>query len=406
MSASLGPALATISSMATSLPPSAEAASRSIATWLGGLFVLLLVLISVGGFVRLTGSGLSIPDWPIIHIGDSWSLLPPMSDSGWQAVRERFDADQDHLQARAAAGAIGLGSLGVDPGSMAEFKRMFLIEWAHRFVAGLLGLVALGCLTVALRHRTLRRRLAPPLGGIVALIIFQAILGGLLVKSGTSTHWLFLHLGTAALILSCIVWSLLRATAEGAPTVPAAELAGRGKLRRLTLVTTVTVWVQIVLGALVAGSRTTGNMGHGAENLSTTWPQMYGHFVPPDLWVAANSVSWNLLDNPVLHQWIHRWFAAIVLLHLVLVFWRARHATLGVRTRLGLQVTATFMGIQIMLGLANVFLGAPLLVALGHLVMANLILASLVMTLHDLRFEPAESPQAVTVPQTNLVTAC
>jgi heme a synthase len=111
--------------------------------------------------------------------------------------------------------------------------------------------------------------------------------------------------------------------------------------------------------------------------------------VPPDLWVSANGLPWNLLDNFVLHQWTHRWFAFLVLLHLGLVFWRARLTPIGQRANLALQVAATFLGIQIILGLANVYLGAPVLVALGHLLTANLILVSLVLVIHDLRYEPS-----------------
>jgi heme a synthase len=250
--------------------------------------------------------------------------------------------------------------------------------------------VALGCLTVSLRHRDLRRSMAPRTGAIVGLIVFQAVLGGILVKSGTATHWLFLHLGTAAIILSLIVWSLLRsAHAPNAEPVSTADLTSRKRLRRITIATAIVVWIQLMIGALVAGSRAVGHFGSGADNLSHTWPKMYGHFVPPDLWVSANGLPWNLLDNFVLHQWTHRWFAFLVLLHLGLVFWRARLTPIGQRANLALQVAATFLGIQIILGLANVYLGAPVLVALGHLLTANLILVSLVLVIHDLRYEPS-----------------
>lgn len=376
--------------MTTSSHPHALAARRAIAAWLGVLFVLVMALITLGGFVRLSGSGLSIPDWPIIHIGESRSLLPPMTDAGWLAVRERFDADQHILREKVAAGVVGIGSLGRDPADMREFKRMFFIEWTHRFVAAILGLVALGCLTTAWRHRHLRRDLGWKLSCIVGLIIFQAILGGFLVKSGTSTHWLFLHLGTAAIILASIVWTLLRAV-SGVPPVPTAIQAERRRLRRLTTVTITVVLVQIILGALVAGSRSSGVMGQEAGSFSTSWPLMYGHFIPPDLWNSQNSLTWNLLDNPTLHQWLHRWFAAIVLIYLGLVFWRARPLALGDRTRFALQATATLIGVQVVLGLANVFLEVPVVVALAHLVVANLIVATLTMTLHDVRYELPEA---------------
>lgn len=273
---------------------------------------------------------------------------------------------------------------------MPEFKRMFFIEWSHRFVAALLGLVALGCLTTAWRNRHLRRDLGWKLSGIVALILFQVGLGGFLVKSGTSTHWLFFHLGTAGVILSCIVWTLLRAV-SATPRVPVPVQHQRKRLRRLLKVTMIVVLMQIILGALVAGSRSTVVAGQGVvDSFSSTWPLMYGQFIPPYLWNTHHSLLSNLLDNPTLHQWLHRWFAAVVLIHLGLVFWRARNLELGGRTRFGLQAAGSLIGVQVLLGLANVFLGAPVIIALGHLVTANLILATLTLTLHDVGYELAD----------------
>lgn len=367
----------------------AAAASRSVATWLGGLFVLLMALIAIGGYVRLSGSGLSIPDWPVIKVGESWSLLPPFNEADWVAVRERYDVDQQILKDKVASGALGMGSLGQEATSMAVFKRMFLVEWTHRFVAGLLGLVALACLVVSLRHRTLRTHLAPLTAIIVGMIVFQAALGGILVKSGTATHWLFLHLGMAACILGVIVWSLLRSIGSFTERVDSAVATARARLTRLTVATLAVLWIQLVLGALVAGSRRTGYLGRGSENLSTEWPTMAGRFIPEGLW-SDQGLAWNLLDNAILHQWVHRWFAFVVLLHLILVFVRARKTEMGVRGRLGLQLAATLLGVQIILGLANVFLAAPVFIALGHLVIANLIIASLVLVIHDLRHEPDE----------------
>ena len=47
--------------------------SASVASWLGVLFVMLFALNTIGGWVRLSGSGVAIPQWPIIN----GSLLPP-----------------------------------------------------------------------------------------------------------------------------------------------------------------------------------------------------------------------------------------------------------------------------------------------------------------------------------------
>jgi heme a synthase len=351
----------------------------SVASWLGVLFMLLLLVIVAGGYVRLSGSGLSIPKWPVIN----GSLLPPMTDLGWEQVKTQFEDDQQRLRLEKMRGGLGMGSLGHIPQDMPTFKRMFMIEWGHRFVAALVGLVAAGCLVVTLRHREVRERIGALLITACALILGQALLGGLLVSSGTATQWLFLHLGTAALILTAIVWCILRLLCEVPRLDPAMARERRGLVMVAGLSAAV-AWLQIVLGGLVAGSR--GDMS-SSEDFVTTWPEMHGELVP-SLWYEHRSVAWNLIDNALLHQWVHRWFALGVVLAVGAVYLISRRARLGPRLRLSLKLSYTFIGAQVVLGLANVLERHPIVVSLSHLVMGMFLLASLVLVLFDARHEP------------------
>ena len=70
--------------------------SASVASWLGVLLVMLFALNTIGGWVRLSGAGVAIPQWPIIN----GSLLPPMSDQGWEEVRAHYVTDQERLASR------------------------------------------------------------------------------------------------------------------------------------------------------------------------------------------------------------------------------------------------------------------------------------------------------------------
>src|SRR5450432_961386 len=134
-------------STASAPSPASDPAPRaSVASWLGILFVLLLVVVVVGGYVRLSGSGLSIPDWPVIRVGTGWTLLPPISEAGWNDVKVTYEADQEEKRLQLMQGAGGIGSLGRAWPDLPTFKRMFMIEWGHRFAAALVGVVAAGCL--------------------------------------------------------------------------------------------------------------------------------------------------------------------------------------------------------------------------------------------------------------------
>ncbi len=342
---------------------------KALASWMGVLFLLMMFLVAVGGFVRLSGSGLSIPDWPVVN----GSLLPPFSEAGWDAVYDDFIEDQHRWQRMNQAQTAGLGSRGNMPQNRDEFKIMFIIEWSHRAVAAMLGLVALACCVIALKNPESRKRVKPFVISIVLLIVFQAVLGGILVKTGTSTQWLFLHLGTATIILGLIVWSLLRlllpdgivATQEHKP------------IRKLLIISMGVLFFQIILGALVAGSR--------HEGFYVDWPTMGGQLIP-SMWESHRPLSWNLLSNPELHQFIHRWFAWFVVAVMVFVFIRAKRSNVPERATFSLHLGLGLLLVQVVLGFCNVLMGVPTIVGLAHLLVAMLIIVTQLMALFDLRY--------------------
>jgi cytochrome c oxidase assembly protein subunit 15 len=57
----------------------ATGARGAIRLWLMGLFLLVAVMIAVGGMTRLTDSGLSITEWRPVA-----GAIPPLSADDWQ----------------------------------------------------------------------------------------------------------------------------------------------------------------------------------------------------------------------------------------------------------------------------------------------------------------------------------
>lgn len=352
----------------------------SVASWLGALFCLVLLLMLVGGYVRLTQSGLSLPGWPFVQ----GRVLPPLTDQGWAEMWSLYQQDMAVLQAKKEAGVVGLGAMGHQPVDMGDFQRIYLIEWSHRFLAALVGIVGLGCMTVLLRDAGLRRLAGRPITAIVSLIVVQSIIGGILVLTHTSTHWLFIHLGIATAILGTILYTLLLMLRGHRRPIPDAVLAQRRWTRRWVVIALVTVFAQLLLGALVAGSRHNG--------FSTQWPDMNGQMVPA-LWQAGQSVAWNLLDNPYLHQWVHRWFAWIAVFAVAAYSAMAMRSRLGNRARIASRFAFSAMTLQVVLGILNVLHGAALFIAMSHLLVALMVVAGLVVAAFDLRYEePALEP--------------
>ncbi len=392
---------ATIKLVARLYPMSTITPIRAgVAAWLGVLFCLVFTLNTVGGWVRLSGSGVAIPHWPVIERGNTWTLLPPFTSEGWSEMHAAFELHQVRLQMRIERGELTAANLGRQPRDAEDFRRMFLTEWSHRLLAALTGLVAAAVIISTLRHAELRRSAGTPLVWAGILIIAQAVLGGLLVSEGTSTHWLFLHQGNAGLIMGLITWAILRLLMpteqeqiKGADQLMVMNDPRRRWVRRLTGLAMLGVWLQLLYGALVAGSRylAPGNLSLG-----------FG--VLPELWKPEHSLAWNLLDNAWLHLWLHRWWAwalCVLCSGLYVVAWRS---PTGARQRLALQVSGTFLSLQIIFGLANALLGTTPLIALAHQALGMCLLLSLVLAWHDARCEPVAEDDASADQQSSVVS--
>ncbi|MBN8527003.1 MAG: COX15/CtaA family protein, partial [Planctomycetes bacterium] len=237
---------------AAQVMPAAAALPRAgVVLWLTVLLGCLFCLNTAGGWVRLSGAGVAIPHWPVIELdGGRKTLLPPMDEAGWQAAHDAWSSHQDRLRSRIAAGEIHGMAVGRQPGSLGDFRAMFLTEWIHRLIAAGVGVLALACLGTVLADRALRARVGVPVTAAVVLIGAQAILGAALIGQGTSTRWLFLHQGNAALILAAVLVAILRLV-DPPDTAPARS----GPVARLAAAAAFSTWLMLMLGGLLAASR-------------------------------------------------------------------------------------------------------------------------------------------------------
>ena len=166
-----------------------------------------------GGIVRVTGSGLGCPDWPLCH----GQFLPSLD------VATR-------------------------------------IEWFHRFLAIVAGvtLAALALWTLV-RHRQDRRAMAF-VGVAVVLYWLQAILGAITVLLELPDTWVTVHLANAELLLAVLtVYAVvLRWPLAGA------GLAKPSAFTWLALSATIGTFVLMLSGAYVRGD--------GATLACSTWP--------------------------------------------------------------------------------------------------------------------------------------
>jgi cytochrome c oxidase assembly protein subunit 15 len=325
----------------------AENDRRAVRLWLYVVLVVLFALFLVGGATRLTDSGLSITQWKPIH-----GIVPPLSEVEWQ---EEFDLYRQIPQYE----RINKGM------SLDAFKSIFWWEWAHRFLARLVGVVMAVPLAFFWLTGRLESRLKPRLLALLALGGLQGAIGWWMVASGltervsVSQYRLATHLVLACIIFAAVMW-----VARGLAPHSAGPAAH--PVRRLAGVMVVLVLVQIGLGALVAGL--------DAGMAYNTWPQMDGALVPGDLFLQQP--FWiNLFENPKTVQFIHRGGAYVLLaasLWHAVSAWRAGPGTTHARRAI---VLFALVVAQAALGITALVTVVPFGWALVHHGFAIVVLA-------------------------------
>ena len=333
---------------------------RDVAVWLLICCTLVFVVVVVGGFTRLTHSGLSIVEWqPIVGV------LPPLDEAAWQEAFRKYQHTPEYRL--------------VNPNmSLPGFKRIFWWEYVHRLLGRLIGAAFLvPLLWFALRGR-IARALAWKLAVIFALGALQGAMGWYMVQSGlvddprVSQYRLTLHLGIAFLIFAAMLWIALGLFF---PRVSGASAVGDG-LRRFAVALAALVFVMVLSGGLVAGIR--------AGLAYNSFPLMNGQVIPSGFF-ALEPWYLNFFSNMATVQFDHR-LIAWMLAFLVPWFWlRVRRAAAPRRARWAADLLLAMLALQIALGIATLLLAVPAALAAAHQAGALLVFGSAVFALHSLR---------------------
>src|SRR6266480_2528360 len=284
---------------------------RAVRSWLVLIAALIATMVLVGGATRLTESGLSIVEWKPVT-----GTLPPLNQEQW---REAFEAYKTIPQYRELNAGM----------SLAEFKTIFWWEWSHRLLGRAIGIAYLlpflWFLWRGAFNADLRRRLwlIFGLGALQGAVGWWMVASGLSQRVEVSQVRLATHLVLALLIFAGIVWTLRRLKDK-----PALVASPRLKITALALL--VLTFVQLYLGALVAGLR--------AGKVYNTWPDIDGALIPAAARLFFEQPWWrNLFDNALMVQFEHRMTAYALLALAVL------HAIDAVRSRAAAVVTGAWL---------------------------------------------------------------
>jgi cytochrome c oxidase assembly protein subunit 15 len=315
---------------------------------------MVFAMVIVGGITRLTESGLSITRWDVIS-----GAIPPLSHDEW--VRA-FDLYKQTPQYREVAGPAGM--------DLGGFKFIFFWEWAHRLLGRLIGLVFfVGVLWFAVKRAIPRGfgwRLVAlfVLGGLQGAVGWFMVVSGLEDRTEVSPYRLSAHLLFALFLMSALIWTALDLRRVGRN-----EEARPAHLTGGSLATLAIVFLQLMLGAWVAGFR--------AGYVSNTWPLMNDRLFPEGVdW--SHGTAFAFTHDPFLLNFLHRWFAWVVVVALVIFARVVRRA--GSRPA-SIAIHSAF-GTQIILGIATLTTGVALPIAVLHQAVGALVVASTIWGAH------------------------
>ena len=310
---------------------------------------LTFIVIIVGAYTRLTDAGLGCPDWP-----GCYGRMIISTQADYIAEAQAFWPERPLQQDKA------------------------WIEMAHRYIAGLLGLMILAIAVVAWAGKPAPRiRLLT--GGLLLLVMFQALLGMWTVTLLLKPFIVALHLLGGMAIIGLLHWLTLEL--RPAPgSAPGPALAGFN-LRPWAVAALLVLILQIALGGWTSTNY--------AALACPDFPACQGKLWPPMdfseafvLWRGLGvDYEGGVLDGPArtaIHM-SHRIGAIITAAALLALALPALRAN---ATRPAARALLALLFIQLSLGIANVVFNLPLIVAVAHNGVAALLLLSVVTLLH------------------------
>ncbi|MBN1238682.1 MAG: COX15/CtaA family protein [Gammaproteobacteria bacterium] len=308
--------------------------------WLARLgTVLALLVVTVGAWVRLTDAGLGCPDWP----GCYGQILVTEQLAVDEAVQTEFGRP---LEAGKA------------------WREMF-----HRYLASTLGLVCVALAVLAWRNR---RDPAQPWRvpvALVALVVFQGLLGMWTVTLLLKPIIVVAHLLGGFATLSLLFW-LARGRAQPLAVTP--------RVRALAGAAGAALVLQIFLGGWTSANYAALACPDFPTCQTQWWPELADFDQAFVLWRGIGiDYEGGVLDHParVAVHFTHRLGAVVASVLLI-----ALGAAL-LRYERGRLAGAAILGalaVQLTLGASIVLFGVPLAAAVAHNGVAALLLLTIV----------------------------
>lgn len=335
---------------------------RPVMYWIFAFSSFAMFLVVFGGFVRLTRSGLSIVEWNPVS-----GAIPPLTQQAWQQEFARYQLTPEFQKVNYNMTLDG-------------YKEIFIVEWLHRMLARMAGLVFAIPFFYFVFKKTIPWSEVWLYVVMGLLFLAQAILGWEMVASGlvdrpsVSHYLLTAHLFLALTLIGLSLWTAL-GHLYGFPN--SSSRARWSVASKAAVVALVALLIQIAYGGFTSGLK--------AGYLSDTWPLISGALVPTGLFSRLQPALLNAIDNPLTVVFIHRWWAFGVLIVIGIVYWLIHSRQMPLDVETGVNLIVALVLIQIVLGIFILVSHVQIGIALLHQANALALFVATIFLLHRLR---------------------
>ncbi|ABL01835.1 cytochrome oxidase assembly [Candidatus Ruthia magnifica str. Cm (Calyptogena magnifica)] len=306
--------------------------------------ILAFIVVILGAYTRLSDAGLGCPDWPGCY--------------GQLSVPDVKDGTTIQGFSRPLEVAKG-------------WKEML-----HRYTASTLGLIILILFFLVLKGKQQRHQSLKLPGFNAFFVILQGVFGIWTVTLLVHPVIVTLHLMGGFVTTTLLIWMLLN---QSKP--PAIYQHTLKKHKFILLITLGALSLQIALGGWTSTNYAALSCGeYFPKCLNVWWPDM--DFSGALYWGPFEiNYEYGILENPARSaiQMIHRIGALITTIFILLLIYLFRNYT---HLRSNLILITILLTIQITLGIFNVVLLLPIIIAVLHNIVALLLLLSIVKLVH------------------------
>ena len=320
--------------------------------WHLALLTTLILLVSIGGFTRLTNSGLSITNWEVFT-----GILPPLNKESWIQYFVLYKSIPQYQE-------LNLGM------SLSEFKYIFWWEYIHRLLARFVSLLYILPLFYFIYNKFIYRHNYPYYFLIFFLFMFQGFLGWYMVKSGLSinvdvSHFrLAAHLVGAIIIITLVYWSYLNHVRQNLKI-------NYTQKKNIIFLLVFLIFIQIIYGAFTSGL--------DAGQIYQTWPLMNSYFLPEEVSFMSFFSTEAFYDRAHI-QLIHRLNAYFIFLIFVVIY-ISNYKNLTTY----LNLPFFLLIFQIILGIGTLITGLNIYMAALHQLTSIFLLMSFIFVIYRLK---------------------